>query len=37
VMTLATALAAAEAVIATAVVYQHSRHNRAEVAQAGAR
>ena len=36
VMTLATALAAVEAVIATAVVYQRSRHNRVVVARAGA-
>jgi nicotinamide riboside transporter PnuC len=34
VMTLATALAAVEAVIATAVVYQRSRHNRVAVAEA---
>ena len=36
VMTLATALAAVEAVIATAVVYQRSRRNRVVVARAGA-
>ena len=35
VMTLATALAAVEAVIATAVVYQRSRHNRAEIGRSG--
>jgi hypothetical protein len=33
-MTLATVLAAVEAVIATAVVYQRSRHNRVTVARA---
>ena len=35
-MILATALAAAEAVIATAVVCQRSRHNRLAVERAGA-
>jgi hypothetical protein len=37
VMTLATALAAVEAVIATAVVYQRSRHNRVAVTMAEGR
>jgi hypothetical protein len=36
VMTLATALAGVEAVIATAEVYQRSRHNRVAVSQAAA-
>ena len=36
VMTAATALAVMEAAIATAVVYQRSRHNRLVVARAGA-
>jgi hypothetical protein len=36
-MTVATVLAAVEAIIATAVVYQRSRHNRLLVASASGR